>query len=69
VFNGSAGFGRSTRLHTSDVLFSTDLPVVVEIVDSVKKIEPLIKRLAERKEIGLMTCEIIELCGPNRLEE
>jgi PII-like signaling protein len=69
VFNGSAGFGRSTRLHTSDVLFSTDLPVVVEIVDTARKIEPLIKRLAERKEIGLMTCEIIELCGPNRLEE
>lgn len=69
VFHGSAGFGRSTRLHTSDVLFSTDLPVVVEIVDAAGKIEPLIKRLSERKEVGLMTCETIELCGPLRLED
>src|ERR1700683_4370921 len=47
VIRGSAGYGRSTRLHTSDVLFSTDLPVLVEIVDTARKIEPLIRRLAE----------------------
>jgi PII-like signaling protein len=37
VMYGSAGFGRSTRLHTADVLFSTDLPVVIEIVDTARK--------------------------------
>jgi len=69
VIHGAAGYGRSTRLHTADVLFSTDLPVVVEIVDAAQKIEPLIRRLAERKDIGLMTCETIELCGPRRLND
>jgi len=56
VFRGSAGYGRSTRLHTADVLSSTDLAVVVEIVDAARKLEPLIRRLAERNDIGLMTC-------------
>ena len=69
VFRGSAGYGRSTRLHTADVLFSDDLPVVVEIVDAAGKVEPLIRRLAERKEIGLMTCESVEICGPRRLDD
>jgi PII-like signaling protein len=69
VMYGSAGFGRSTRLHTADVLFSTDLPVVIEIVDTARKIEPLVRRLAERKDIGLMTCETVELCGPRRLDD
>ena len=68
VIHGSAGYGRSTRLHTADVLFSTDLPVVIEIVDAARKLEPLIRRLAERKDIGLVTCERVELCGPHRLE-
>lgn len=63
VIHGSAGYGRSTRLHTSDVLFSEDLPVIIEIVDTAAKIEPLIKRLAGRKEIGLMTCETVEVRG------
>jgi PII-like signaling protein len=69
VFRGSVGYGRSTRLHTSDVLFSTDHPVVVQIIDAAQKIEPLVQRLAQRKEIGLMTCETVELCGPHRLDD
>jgi PII-like signaling protein len=69
VFHGSAGYGRSIRLHTADVLFSTDLPVVIEIVDVARKIEPLIRRLAERKDVGLMTCEAVVLCGPRRLDD
>jgi PII-like signaling protein len=67
VFRGSAGYGRSTRLHTADVLFSTDLPVVIEIVDAAGKIEALVRRLAECKDVGLMTCETVELCGRHPL--
>ena len=69
VLHGSAGYGRSTRLHTSEVLLSTDLPLVVVIVDAAGKIEPLIRRLAEREDIGLMTCETVELCGKDRLDD
>ena len=35
---GTLGYGRSTRLHSTEVLFSEDLPVIVEIVDSQEKI-------------------------------
>jgi hypothetical protein len=69
VIHGSAGYGRSTRLHTSDVLFSTDLPIVVEVIDTAGKIELLIRRLAECKDIGLMTCETVDLCGRHTLDD
>ena len=63
VIRGSAGYGRSTRMHTSDVLFSHDLPILVEIVDVAAKIEPLIQRLTQRTDIGLMTCETVQVFG------
>jgi len=69
VIHGTAGYGRSTRLHTSDVLFSEDLPVVVEIVDTESKIDPLIRRLAARTDIGMMTCEAVEILGARGLDD
>lgn len=69
VIHGSAGYGRSTRMHTSDVLFSEDLPVIVEIVDTAAKIDPLIRRLCERSEVGLMTSETVQVFGPHRLDD
>ena len=40
VLRGHAGFGHSSRIHTTKILrLSQDLPVVVEIVDSQEKIE------------------------------
>ena len=57
VVRGTEGFGHSTRLHTSDVLFSEDLPVVVEIVDAPQKIAGLIASLDGAEGIGLMTYE------------
>lgn len=68
VIKGTEGFGRSTRLHTTDVLFSQDLPVVVEIVDLREKLEPLIAMLHGYGEIGLITCEPLELRGRRDLQ-
>src|SRR5579863_10166012 len=68
VLKGTEGFGRSTRLHTTDVLFSVDLPVVIEIIDLREKIEPLIAMLNTYGEIGLITCEPVELRGRRDLE-
>ncbi len=62
VFRATQGFGRSTRLHTDDVLFSDDLPVVIEIVDQAAKIEAFAASLESMADIGLMTCEPAELC-------
>ena len=40
VLRGIEGFGAHSRVHTAKILrLSTDLPIVVEIVDSLEKIE------------------------------
>ena len=61
VLRGTQGYGRSTRLHTVGVLFSEDLPVVVEIVDSLEKIRRFFALLADIEEIGLVTCEEVKV--------
>jgi PII-like signaling protein len=68
VLRGTQGYGRSTRLHTADVLFSDDLPVIVEIIDLAENLDGLIAMLQTRDGIGLMTRESIELCGPRILD-
>lgn len=57
VVHGTLGFGRSTRLHTSKVLFSEDLPVVIDIVDSRSKIQSFLDLLKDVANIGLVTVE------------
>jgi len=57
VVRGTEGFGHSTRLHTSDVLFSEDLPVLIEIIDRAQKIDELISALDQVGDIGLITYE------------
>ncbi len=60
VYRGIQGFGRSTRLHTVEVLFSEDLPIVIEIVDSPRKITAFRRILEGMGEIGLVTSEPVE---------
>jgi hypothetical protein len=57
IFRGAQGFGRSTHLHTVDVLFSEDLPMVIEIIDSREKIEAFVALLDGVVDIGISTCE------------
>lgn len=57
VVRGSLGYGRSTRLHTTGVVFSEDLPVIVEIVDSHDNIRKFAALLAGINDIGLVTCD------------
>lgn len=61
VVRGTLGYGRSTRLHTTEVIFSKDLPVIVEIVDSQEKIQSLVQLLAGFNEIGLVTCDAVSV--------
>ena len=68
VIRGSAGYGRSTRMHTSEVLYSEDLPVVIVIVDIQSKIEALIERLSKRSDISLMTSDPVEVVGLRQFE-
>jgi uncharacterized protein len=61
VVRGTLGYGRSTRLHTTEVVFSEDLPVIVEIVDSRDKIRTFVALLAGFNEIGLVTCDEVSV--------
>src|SRR5215471_18944787 len=58
VFQGVAGFGARSVLHTAHLLrLSEDLPVVIEVVDSAEQIERLVPILDEMVAEGLVTLE------------
>ena len=61
VLRGTEGFGHSTRLHTSDVLFSEDMPVLIEMIDCAEKIDELVSALDQVGEIGLITYERVRV--------
>jgi PII-like signaling protein len=58
VLRGPMGFGANSRLHTTKILeLSTDLPIVIEIVDTAEKIQALLPFLDEAVAEGLITIE------------
>lgn len=62
VTRGLMGFGKHSVLHTAKILrLSEDLPIVVEIVDSLEKIESFLPLLEEMIGDGLVTLETIKL--------
>lgn len=62
VLRGLEGFGADTRLHTARVLrLSTDLPLVIEIVDRPEKIEAFLATVDDVLEQGLVTVEKVRM--------
>ena len=62
VFHGVMGFGAKSRLHTAKILrLSEDLPVVIEIVDSMEKIEAFIPQIDQIVQDGLITIEPVRV--------
>jgi uncharacterized protein len=58
VVRAIAGFGASAKLHTDKVLrLSTDLPVIVEVVDEEEKLQRVLPWLEEVMGGGLITLE------------
>ncbi|CAB1060466.1 UPF0166 protein TM_0021 [Olavius sp. associated proteobacterium Delta 1] len=58
VFRGLEGFGASSRLHTAKLLrLSSDLPIVIEIVDTDEKIQEFMPLIDEAIKNGLATLE------------
>jgi uncharacterized protein len=56
------GFGANSHLHTTKLLeLSTDLPIVVEIVDSAEKVRSLLPFLDEAMTEGLITIEEVRI--------
>jgi len=62
VLRGLEGFGAHSRLHTAKVLrLSSDLPIVVEIVDTEEKIESFLPLIDDAVGEGLATVEKVEV--------
>src|SRR4029453_18986613 len=62
VTRGVMGFGKHSVLHTSKILrLSEDLPMVVEIADSLEKIEQFLRRLDQMITEGLVTLEEVRV--------
>lgn len=62
VFRGVMGFGKNSILHTAKILrLSEDLPMAIEIVDSLKKIEDFLPHLDAMISDGLVTLEKVRV--------
>jgi PII-like signaling protein len=62
VLRGPMGFGANTRMHTTGLLeLSTDLPIVIEIVDTSEKIQSLLPFLDTAVAEGLITIEDVRV--------
>ncbi len=66
VIKGIMGFGANSKIHISKILaMSEDLPLIIEIVDELNKIEnfiPVINKIFEEANIGgLVTIEKAEI--------
>ena len=62
VLHGMMGFGAASRVHTSRLPeLSTNLPIVVEIVDSAEKIQTLLPFLDESVQEGMITIEAVRV--------
>lgn len=62
VLRGIEGFGAHSRVHTARILrLSTDLPIVVEIVDRPERIDAFLPLLDEMVAEGMMTLETVRI--------
>ncbi len=62
VLRGPMGYGKTSRLHTAKILnLSTDLPIVIEMVDSEANISAFLPVLDQMITGGLVTLEKVKV--------
>lgn len=62
VVKGLAGFGASSRIHTAEVLrLSEDLPIIVDIVDKIEKLDSFMPFLEEVISDGMVLHEPVKV--------
>lgn len=62
VLRGVEGFGAHSRVHTAKILrLSEDLPIVIEIVDTVEKIDAFLPLIDDAIREGLATVEKVTI--------
>jgi hypothetical protein len=64
VLRGSEGFGANSVVHRASLLeMSSDLPIVIEMVDTEEKIQMLLPHLESMVGDGMITLEHVMICG------
>jgi hypothetical protein len=62
VLRGAMGFGKHSVVHTAKILrLSEDLPIVIEVVDNLEKIEKFLPVLEGMVQDGLVTLEKVRV--------
>ena len=62
AWRGVLGFGRTARMRTSKLLdLSSDMPMVIEIVDTQERINSILPFLDEHVKEGLITMETVRV--------
>jgi PII-like signaling protein len=62
VLRGIHGFGAHSRIHSAKLIdLSVDLPLIIEIVDSLEKIEAFMPVVDEAVKEGLATLEKVQI--------
>jgi PII-like signaling protein len=62
VLRGLEGFGAHSRLHTAKILrLSSDLPIVIELIDSIEKIDAFLPIIDAAIGEGLATVEKVDV--------
>jgi len=62
VLKGIEGFGSHRQIHAARVFdFSTNMPILIEVLESEERIASLIPRLSEMVSEGLFTLEAVRL--------
>ncbi len=70
VYRAMAGFGKKSRMHESDVLrLSTDLPIVIEVVDRGYRIEEAINGIKPMIKDCMITIEPVIVVWVGSREE
>ena len=71
VVRGVMGFGKNSVIHTAKILrLSEDLPMVIEIVDTLEKVKAFLPALDDLIKDGLVTLEkvrVIQYRGQSRV--
>lgn len=62
VLRGPMGFGESHHIHNANILdLSSNLPLVIEIVDGEDKLRAFVASLEDFRSIGLVTIEKVDV--------
>ena len=62
VLRGIAGFGANSVIHTATLFrLSSDLPIIVEVVDSEERLRAVLPEVDRRMKGGLITIEQVQV--------